>query len=160
MHEHCETESLDWLLAQVCYHHHARAHELLEKVGLYRGQPPLLEALWRQDGQTHTALAEHLHITPATISRMLQRMEKTGFIHRQADADDQRVSRVFLTPAGRAVRVQVTAIFAQMERETFDGITEPQLVELRTFLTRLRDNLRSVKGTGLQQSAHAPNEQA
>ena len=74
--------SLGLALANICRLHHARIHILLESVGLYRGQPPLLFALWHQDGQTHSELAERLHVTPATITRMIQRMEKTGFLER------------------------------------------------------------------------------
>ncbi|MHB1355226.1 MAG: MarR family winged helix-turn-helix transcriptional regulator [Anaerolineae bacterium] len=134
-------QTMDRLLAQVCHHHHQRAHELLEIIGLYRGQPPVLYALWEQEGLTHRELAERLHITPATISRMLQRMEKTGFIRRRPDAKDQRVSRVYLTDAGRAIRIAVQAIWIQMEADTFTGFSSEELELLRSFLLRLRANL-------------------
>ncbi|MCE5257749.1 MAG: MarR family transcriptional regulator, partial [Chloroflexi bacterium] len=137
-----EPESLDWLLAQICHHHYARTHALLEKTGLYRGQPPLLRALWEQEGLTHNELAERLHITPATITRMLQRMERTGFIYCEPDPRDQRISRVYLTPAGRAVRTEVMSIHARIEDETFSGMTPEELQQVRGYLVRMRDNLR------------------
>ena len=136
---------MDWLLAQVCHHHYSRTHALLEKTGLYRGQPPLLWMLWEQEGLTHSELAQKLHNTPATITRMLQRMEKSGFVRCEPDARDQRVSRVYLTPAGRAVREQVTAIHSRIERETFDGFSAEELEQLRGYLERMRDNLRCAK---------------
>ena len=139
-----EPDSLDWLLAQVCHHHYVRSHELLEKTGLYRGQPPLLSALWKQEGQTHSELAAKLHVTPATITRMLQRMEKSGFIRREQDASDQRVSRVYLTPAGRAVREELAAIHKRIEDETFSGMMSEEREQLRGYLVRMRDNLRQV----------------
>jgi MarR family transcriptional regulator, organic hydroperoxide resistance regulator len=136
-----QPENLDFLLAQVCHLHHFRANELLEALGLYRGQPPVLRALWEQEGLTHTELAARLRNTPATITKMLQRMERAGFVLRKSDAADQRVSRVYLTDAGRAIQSQVQAVFQQMETETFAGFTSEEGVSLRQYLLRLRQNL-------------------
>jgi len=138
-----EPQTLDFLLAQVSRLHHYRAHELLDGLGLYRGQPPLLYTLWEQDGQTHGELAEKLQITPATITRMIQRMEKSGFVLRKPDADDQRVSRVYLTEAGRAVREQLQAVWDRMEIESFAGFNPDEQIVLRRFLIHIRDNLSS-----------------
>jgi len=135
------SESLDFLLAQVARLHHARAHALLEAIGLYRGQPPVLHALWEQEGRTHTELAERLHVRPATMTRMLQRMEKAGFITREPDAEDQRVSRVYLTKAGRAIRAKVQAVWQTMEEESFAGFTRQERATLRQLLLKIRENL-------------------
>ena len=62
-----EQESLDWLFVQVSKLHHARAHKLLDALGLYRGQPALLRALWERNGRTHGELAQRLHVQPAFV---------------------------------------------------------------------------------------------
>jgi MarR family transcriptional regulator, organic hydroperoxide resistance regulator len=144
-----EPNTLDYLLAQVCHNHHFRANTLLEALGLYRGQPPVLFALWDQEGLTHTELAERLQNTPATITKMLQRMEKAGFVQRRADANDQRVSRVYLTETGRAIKAQVQAVWDTIEAETFAGFTDEESLLLRTFLQRIRQNLINVNGETL-----------
>jgi MarR family transcriptional regulator, organic hydroperoxide resistance regulator len=136
-----ESQSMDWMLAQVCHYHFHRAHELLEIIGLYRGQPPVLYALWEKEGLSHQDLAKRLHNTPATISRMLQRMEKTGFIQRRPDEQDQRISRVYLTAAGRDIQKELQAIWLKMETETFAGFSPEELELLSSFLLRLRANL-------------------
>lgn len=136
-----EPQTLDFLLSQVSRLHHHRAHGLLDGLRLYRGQPPVLLALHEQDGLTHSELAERLGITPATTTRMIQRMEKAGFVKRQPDAVDQRVSRVYLTKAGRAVHSKLEAVFQQMEAENFRGFNKDEQVILRGFLLRLRENL-------------------
>lgn len=144
------SNNLDFLLAQVSHLHHARATQLLEGLGLYRGQPPLLRALWEQEGLTQVDLAERLKVTPATITRMLQRMEKAGFLTRQPDPGDQRVSRVYLTDAGRAVQAEVEAIFQKLEAETFAGFSEEERAVLRQHLLRLRANLLEAKEIGMR----------
>ena len=146
MRKPAEPESLDLLLAQVSHLHYSRAHALLEAIGLYRGQPPVLRALWEQDGLAQTQLAERLHVTPATMTKMLQRMDKAGFLTRRPDEHDRRVSRVHLTAAGRAIRAQVQAVWQTTEQETFAGLTPAQRTALRRSLLKLRQNLTDATG--------------
>lgn len=141
-----EPETMDFLLAVICHLHHARVHMLFESLGLYRGQPQILKALWEQEGLTQTNLAERLRNSPATTTKMLQRMEKAGFIQRRPDDSDQRVTRVYLTEMGRAVQKQVEMTFNTMDDETFANLTAEESTLLRRFLLQIRDNL--VRATG------------
>ena len=135
------SESIDFLLAQVCRLHHSRARTLLEEFGLFRGQPPLLFALWEKEGLTHSELAEHLHVQPATITKMIKRMERAGFVERSQDAEDQRVSRVYLTDAGRNIRDAVEGVLRELEEQTFAGFSSEECALLNRFLLRIRNNL-------------------
>jgi DNA-binding MarR family transcriptional regulator len=135
--------SIDFLVAQVGRLHHKRAHTLLEELGLYHGQPRLLLVLWREEGQTQSELAERLRVRPATITKMLQRMAEAGFVERRRDSRDQRVVRVYLTDAGRAVQEQVQQVWAQMEREVLEGFQPEERDQLHGFLLRIRENLRT-----------------
>lgn len=146
MGHHNQTETLDLLLANICHLHRIRVHQLFEALGLYQGQPPLLRELWKEEGQQQTELAARLKITPATMTKMLQRMEKSGFIQRKPDAGDQRVSRVYLTDAGRAVQSEVEKIFKNLEAETFANLTLEESLLLRRLLLQLRENLLDVTG--------------
>jgi DNA-binding MarR family transcriptional regulator len=146
MAEPAGAESLDSLLAQICRLKHSRIHTLLEALGLYRGQPSVLQALWEQEGLMHTELARRLQVQPATITKMLQRMEKAGFVERRPDPDDQRVSRVYLTGAGRAVRADVQQVWRQLEEEAFAGFSPEEQALLRRFFLQIRENLNRVTG--------------
>jgi DNA-binding MarR family transcriptional regulator len=138
--------SLDFLLAQVCRLHHARVHTLLEELGLYRGQPPVLFALWEQEGATHGELAARLHVKPATITKMIKRMEKAGFVERRSDPQDQRVSRVYLTDAGRSIRERVEQVWRTLDEETFEGFSAEERDLLQRFFLQMRENLIRVTG--------------
>jgi DNA-binding MarR family transcriptional regulator len=136
-----ELESTDFLLAQICRMHHSRAHVLLEKIGLYRGQPPLLRILHEEEGLTHTELATRLHVVPATVTKMLQRMEKAGFVSRRPDPEDQRVSRVYLTDAGREIQFEMVAVLHALAEETFAGFTLEERDLLWRLLLQVHTNL-------------------
>ena len=141
MSQQTELESLDRMLAQICRLHHARAHVLLDKIGLWRGQPPLLNSLHEQEGLTHTELATQLRVVPATMTKMLQRMEKAGFVQRQPDVEDQRVSRVYLTDVGREIQAEMLEVLRALAEETFDGFTLEERVLLRRLLLQVHENL-------------------
>jgi MarR family transcriptional regulator, organic hydroperoxide resistance regulator len=139
-------DTLDFILANVSHLHRIRFQQLFDALGLYQGQPPLLRELWKQEGLTQTDLAARLKIAPATVTRMLQRMEKKGFIQRQPDADDQRITRVYLTDVGRAVQSKTEEVFRTLEEETFANLTVDERVILRRLLLQMRENLLEVTG--------------
>lgn len=139
-------ETSGFILINICHLHRARAHQLLEALGLYQGQPPVLRELWKHEGLTQTQLASVLKVTPATTTKMLQRMEKAGFVHRKPDVQDQRVSRVYLTEMGRAVQNEVENVFKALDAETFANITAEEQVVLHRLLLRIRENLLEVTG--------------
>ena len=134
-------ESIDFLLVQVSKLHRSRAHHLLESLGLYRGQPHVLRALWEREGMTHGELAAQLQVQPATITKMIQRMEKAGFVARRPDPKDQRVSRVYLTEAGHEVQSKVEQVWRTLEDETFAEFTFEERILLRRFFLQMRENL-------------------
>ena len=151
-----EPESLDFLLAQICRLHYARAHALLEDLGLYRGQPPVLHALWDQEGLTHGDLAARLHVSPATMTKMLRRMERAGFVERRADPDDERVSRVYLTDGGRAIQAAVKQVWHRMEEEIFGSLTSGEREVLRRCFVQMRQNLIGLNETPSPRRAAVP----
>jgi len=71
----------------------------------------------------------------------LQRLERYGLVHRCPDAEDARVSRVFLTDHGRDLEPRITAKFAQIEERTLAGLTTDERAMLSGLLGRMKDNL-------------------
>lgn len=137
------SESIVHLFSKVCELKHRRMHERLDALGLYRGQPPMLRALWGKDGMTHSELAEQLDRCPATITKMVQRMEKAGFVERRSDPSDERLSRVYLTPAGRTIKSAVEDVWSVLEEQLVAGFAEPEVALLRSLLTRVCRNIEA-----------------
>lgn len=133
--------SLNVLLIEVCKLHYANSHELLEQIGLYRGQPPVLQALSRQEGLSHSELARQLHVKPATITQMIKRMEQAGFVQRRRDAEDERISRVYLTELGHAIQGDLDRVLGTIEAGTFAGFSQAEREQVARFLSRMRHNL-------------------
>ena len=129
------------LFMRICALNRGRMHNLWHSIGLHRGQPFVLRILWAEEGLTQTELARRLHRTPATITNMLQRMQKAGFLERRPDSKDQRISRVYLTEAGREIQAQVERIWQENQERTLDGFSDQELENLHNYLERIHDNL-------------------
>lgn len=132
------------IFLQIIRLHYYRAYTLLDKVNMYPGQPAMLFALQKEDGQSQTDLAEKLNVKPATVTVMLSRMEKSEMIERRQDPKDQRISRVYLTQRGRDMCRELEEIKATIESECLANFTEEELILLRRLLMQVRDNLENV----------------
>ena len=134
-------EPLGHVLSRICRLVHARMYALVGQVGLHRGQPLVLKALWGQDGLTQTELTELLHVRPATMTNMIKHMEQAGLVERRRTERDRRVSRVYLTEAGQEIQGQVQQIWRDFEAQVFAGLSEEERASLLRHFTHIQDNL-------------------
>ncbi len=135
--------SLGQLLAQVCRMSGHRLQEYMHKIGLHRGQGFALNHLWHNDGMSQRDLARSMHISPASVTNMLQRMEHTGWIERKRDETDQRVVRVYLTAKAEETRIRAKRVFQEMEDALNSVYTVDEQSTLKQLLTKLHDHFAS-----------------
>jgi len=82
----------------------------VRRLGLTRSQWLVINRLHRRPGATQSELAEMLEVEKATAGRMVDRMEKKGWVERRPDAADRRVNRLFLTVDSDLIQVQLAQI--------------------------------------------------
>ena len=136
------TETLNYLLVQIARSHRNRAQELLSGIGLHVGQELLLLHLSLGDGVTQSELAEEICVQPATLTRSLDRLTRAGLVERRVDAEDQRVSRVYLTEEGRAQRAPIEQIWRELEAWSFANLTTEERLLLRRLLLQVYTNVQ------------------
>ncbi len=134
-------DTVGYMLANACKLHRQRAEALLSEIGLHVGQEMLMCGLWEKEGITQTELAEHMMIQPATVTNMLQRLEREGLVDRRPDIEDQRISRVYPTEKGRNIEEEVQEKWTQLEQEAFGGLSVEESVLLRRLLLQVYQNL-------------------
>jgi DNA-binding MarR family transcriptional regulator len=71
------------------------------QTGLSPSQLSALAAVERHGPLTLGALADHEQVAPPSITRVVAKLEADGFLTRQPDPSDRRVTRVIVTPKGR-----------------------------------------------------------
>lgn len=139
-------DSLYYTFLEVLRLHYYRSHVLLEEIGLYHGQPPMLFILNKTDGQSQKELVTALNVTPATITVMLKRMEKSNLVVRKQDDEDQRISRVYITDEGKELANKANQVMKDIEEECFGNFTPDEKIILRRLLMQMKDNLVPTNG--------------
>ncbi|MCE9572335.1 MAG: MarR family transcriptional regulator [Deltaproteobacteria bacterium] len=114
---------------------------LLEPLGVTYPQYLALLVLWEADGVLVRELGDRLALDSGTLTPLLKRLEERGLVTRQRGTDDERVVRIHLTPAGKALRQEARKVpIALACRAGFD----PADKRARAALAALRGELRAL----------------
>src|SRR3712207_3559227 len=100
---------------QLCFAVYATAHAftaaykpVLEPLGLTYPQYLVLLVLWERDGLSAREISARLQLDPGTLTPLLKRLERSGYVQRRREPANERQLRVELTEAGLALRVGVS----------------------------------------------------
>lgn len=91
-----------------------------DKENLTVTQLRLLGHLSEKDGMSNAELAERLYVTRPSVSALLERLERGGFIRREVAPNDRRGICIWLEPRGR----QATESLRDELYEYVDGLME------------------------------------
>ena len=113
----------------------------LAPLGITRSQWWVLAFISRKDGLPQTQLANELDVGKVGVGALIDRLESSGFVIRQADPVDRRVKRVFVTKQARGflekLRKETDKFNAQISR----GIDRKQLETTSDALLAMKRNL-------------------
>ena len=101
----------------------------------------LLARLREAEGSNQTQLGEKMLKDRHNITRILNLLEKRGYIERRPDEADKRIYRVFLTKSGRAVQEELTPVVLNHRRSTVKGLKPDDLQAVRNLLEHIVKNL-------------------
>ena len=130
-------------LIRVTRLHVMRIRQLLQGLGLHPGHELLLMHLWDTGPQRQTDLAAEFDTDSASMTRTVQRLERSGFVRRRPDPVDGRATLVESTAAGMALRGRVERLWSQLEADTVGDMPASQERQLLRGLRKLETNLSS-----------------
>ncbi|GAB2530905.1 MarR family winged helix-turn-helix transcriptional regulator [Paramicrobacterium agarici] len=89
----------------------------LEPLNLTHPQYLVMLALWEHRSLSLTRLCELLMLEAATLSPMVKRLERVGYVRRTRNPDDERQLAIELTEEGRALRERAQQVpLAMMQK--------------------------------------------
>ncbi len=103
--------------------------------------------LMEEDGLTQAELARRQRVEAPSMSGMIDRLERAGFVRREPHPDDRRSVRVFHTPQGRQVVLESAAVVRDAEALIFADLDEDDRATLNTLLSKV---LARVPGPGAE----------
>ncbi|MFN3496143.1 MAG: MarR family winged helix-turn-helix transcriptional regulator [Hydrogenophaga sp.] len=113
----------------------------LKPLNVTRSQWWVLAYLSREDGMTQSQLAVELDLGKVAIGGLIDRLEKSGLIRRQADATDRRVNRVFLEPQSKQLIAKMRKVSHRMNERILNGLGEAELEATALTLDIMKHNL-------------------
>ena len=120
---------------------HIRETDTNDGVMSQQGAHLVLSTLAVSDGTNQLELVRLTHLRPPTVSVILRRMEEEGLVARQADPDDRRSVRVYLTDKGRNLDKENIERIKALDSIALSGVSEGEIETLMALLPKIRDNL-------------------
>lgn len=115
----------------------------LQELGLGSGQPKLLAYLAARGPCHQKQLADYFDVDPANISRMVDSLERGGFVIRRTDG---RRDLVEVTGRGREASVLWQERCRQMEEVLLQGFTPEERERFADYLFRAYQNIQQRQG--------------
>ncbi len=100
-----------------------------------------LRALFEEDGITPAELSERIRMERATVTAVLDTMERQGLVRRVRHQHDRRKIRIFLTPKGEQLREPVLGSIAHVNAAALAGIAPAEFARFQRTLGKLVTNL-------------------
>ncbi len=112
-----------------------------QSLGLTRSQWSVLVHLRRQDGMRQNELANLLEVQPISLTRMIDRLVKSGLVERRNDPEDRRANRIFLTKKVIPLLGQLRGLGKETREEALVGIPQEERERFMKTLLRIRANV-------------------
>ena len=114
------------------------------RFGLTRAQWRALKRVHHGEGITQNELAEFLEMEPIAVGRVIDRLQKAGFIERRADPTDRRCWRLHLLPKAHGVVDDMEQISSELFRQAQRGIAAADMKTMISVLARMKENLNAL----------------
>jgi DNA-binding MarR family transcriptional regulator len=115
----------------------------LAREGLTVSRAHLLWQLRQRGPCTQRALAADLHVTPRTITALVDALVATGFVTRQPHPSDRRAALVTFTEQGRTTAQALLDGHRRLARQLFGGLPAEVFDCFDTGLIQVLIQLRS-----------------
>ena len=132
---------------ELCFSLYACAKEViriyskpLEKIGLTYTQYIVMMTLWQFGNMSVKEIGGKLYLDSGTLTPVIKKLEKSGFVKRQRVAEDERFVKIILTDKGLKLKEKASSI-----PQALKGNIYLSYDEIKTLYTLLNKNLKGIK---------------
>ena len=120
--------------------------ERVRALGLTAVQARLLLSLQKLPANNQAFYAERIEVEPITLTRIVDRMEESGWIERMPDPNDRRARILHLTAKSHEIVSKVRERVDGLVEDMAFGLNAAERDELTRLLTIVSDNLATDRG--------------
>jgi len=104
-------------------------------------QGRIMFALWQNDGISINELAKKTQLKKSTLTSMLDRLERMGYVRRQRSKKDRRKILIRRTEKDRTMEKKYVEVSEEMTRLFYKGFSKNQIDRFEKDLGRILNNL-------------------
>lgn len=114
-------------------------------ISLTKEQWSVMAVLWKSDGCTQQTLADETYRDRAGVTRLLDNLEKDGYVERRPHKTDRRTNLIYLTPKGRAVEKEVVDVLDETVSAITKDISDEEINRLRQIFRQINQNIQELE---------------
>ncbi|WP_427337986.1 MarR family winged helix-turn-helix transcriptional regulator [Caloranaerobacter sp. DY30410] len=133
---------LSFVTSKACKEIAEAFNKRLMKLGVTRVQWIALYYLGKCEGIKQKELAEKMNIKDSTVARLIDRMEREGYVIRVKDLEDERITKLYLTEKGIELREKLLPEGKKMSEILSKNITDEEMEIFKRVLKKMVDNVR------------------
>ncbi|QKG71799.1 MarR family winged helix-turn-helix transcriptional regulator [Erythrobacter mangrovi] len=115
--------------------------ERVRSLGLTAVQARLLLSLVKFPDNNQAFYAERIEVEPITLTRIVDRLEESGWVERVADPSDRRARLLHLTDKSREIVEPLRTIIDGLVADMVEGLSQEDQDGLAALLAKVSDNL-------------------
>jgi DNA-binding MarR family transcriptional regulator len=100
---------------------------IAEGIKITLGQAGLLFLLLQDDGRTMTELSKALAVKNASLTGLIDRLEKSSFVMRKAGKNDRRSIRIYISPEGNEECSKARPVIKRANEEIKSGFSREEI---------------------------------
>ena len=101
----------------------------------------VLSSLWKKNGQTQQELADIANKNKASITHLIDNLEKRKLVERQVDESDRRNKLVYLTEEGTDLQESLTKVVSKTMKQITANVDKKELKQCRKALKKMVDTM-------------------
>src|SRR5690554_1304676 len=113
-----------------------------EGINLTREQWSILAILYHSDGVSQQLLAKATSRDKPSITRLVDNLEKLGFVERRNHETDRRLNLIFLTDSGKQLQEPILNVVSEMIEKAMEGLTDEQILAVRDAVQVIYENIK------------------
>ena len=105
----------------------------------------IIFALWGKDGVPIKTLCEKTSLDKSTLTGIIDRLERNGYIERKPSETDKRSTLILLTGKEQEFANHIQKVSDQMNTIFYKGFTDEEITQFESMLERILVNCKEAE---------------
>ena len=105
----------------------------------------IIFALWGKDGVPIKTLCEKTSLDKSTLTGIIDRLERDGYVERKSSETDKRSTLISLTGKEQEFAKNIQKVSNQMNKIFYKGFSDEEIVQFDSMLERILVNCKEAE---------------